>query len=98
KSDTNPKDIVVGGTALWVVDDGSTDKVYKYNLSGTLLGSWTITSAGTSPTGITLDPSSPSNLWIVDSGSDRVYQFDAAVGRLSGSQSPSTNFALASGN
>jgi len=98
KSDTNPKDIVVGGTSLWVVDDGSTDKVYKYNLSGSLLGSWTITGAGSSPTGITLDPSSPSHLWIVDSGTDRVYQFDNAVSRTSGSQSPSTSFALAAGN
>ena len=62
------------------------------------LGSWTITGAGGSPTGITLDPASPSHLWIVDNGTDRVYQFDNAVGRTSGSQSPSTSFALAAGN
>jgi hypothetical protein len=54
--------------------------------------------AGSSPTGITLDPNSPSHLWIVDNGTDRVYQFDAAVSRTSGSQSPSTSFALAPGN
>ena len=95
---TSPKDIVTDGTSLWVVNDSTTDKVFKYTLSGSLLGSWTITGAGTSPTGITLDPSSVGNLWIVDSGTDRVYQFDNAAGRTSGSQSPSTSFALAAGN
>ena len=97
-SNTNPKDIVTDGTSLWVVNDSTTDKVFKYTLSGSLLGSWTITGAGSSPTGITLDPTNVSNLWIVDSGTDRVYQFDTAAGRTSGSQSPSTSFALAAGN
>ena len=97
-SNTSPKDIVTDGTNLWVVNDTSTDKVFKYTLSGSLVGSWTITGAGSSPTGITLDPTSGGNLWIVDSGTDRVYQFDNAAGRTSGSQSPSTSFALAAGN
>src|SRR5207249_1515893 len=95
---TSPKDIVTDGTNLWVVNDSTTDKVFKYNLSGTLLGSWTISGAGTSPTGITLDPSNVANLWMVDSGTRRVYQFDDAASRTSGSQSPSTSFALAAGN
>jgi hypothetical protein len=94
----DPKDIVTDGASLWVVNNASTDKVFKYTLSGSLLGSWTISGAGSSPTGITLDPASPSHLWIVDSGSDRVYQFDNSVNRTSGSQSPSTSFALAAGN
>ena len=38
------------------------------------------------------------NLWIVDSGTKRVYQFDAAASLTSGSLSPSTSFALAAGN
>jgi hypothetical protein len=63
-----------------------------------LQGSWTITGAGTSPTGITLDPTGGGQLWVVDSGTDRVYQFDNAWSRTSGSQSPSTSFALAAGN
>ena len=97
-SNTSPKDIVTDGTTLWVVNDSSTDKVFKYTLSGSLLGSWTISGAGSSPTGITLDPSNVGNLWIVDSGTNRVYQFDNAASRTSGSQSPSTSFALAAGN
>jgi len=97
-SNTSPTDVVTDGSSLWVVNDTSTDKVFKYTVSGTLLGSWTITGAGSAPTGITLDPGSPSHLWIVDNGTDRVYQFDNAVSRTSGSQSPSTSFALAAGN
>src|SRR3954447_2736775 len=84
----NPKDIVTDGVNLWVVDDSTADKVFKYTLSGSLLGSWTMTGAGTSPTGITLDPTNVSNLWVVDSGTRRVYQFDAAAGLTSGSLSP----------
>ena len=95
---TSPKDIVTDGTNLWVVNDATTDKVFKYTVSGSLVGSWTITGAGASPTGITLNPSSVANLWIVDSGTKRIYQFDNAAGRTSGSQSPSTSFALAAGN
>jgi hypothetical protein len=95
---TSPKDIVTDGTSLWVVNDSTTDKVFKYTLAGSLLGSWTITGAGSSPTGITLDPSGGGTLWTVDSGTGRVYQFDNARGLTSGSLSPSTSFALAAGN
>jgi hypothetical protein len=91
-------DLVTDGSSIWVLNNSSTDKVFKYSLSGSLLGSWTISSAGGSPTGITLDPSAPSHLWIVDNNTDRIYQFDNATSRTSGSQSPSTSFALASGN
>ena len=65
------------GTSLWVVNDSTTDKVFKYNATtGSLVGSWTISGGGGSPTGITLDPSNASqDLWIVDSGTDKVYQY-----------------------
>ncbi len=92
-------DVVTDGTYLWVVDLGLwTDKVFKYTVSGSLVGSWSLGYASESPTGITLDPSDVSHLWVVDSGTDRVYQFDAAAGRTSGSQAPSMSFALAAGN
>jgi hypothetical protein len=98
KNNKSPKDIVTDGTHLWVVEDGTTDKVFKYTTTGSLVGSWTITAGGGSPTGITLDPSNPNHLWIVDAASDRVYQYDGAVTRTSGSQSSSTSFPLAAGN
>jgi hypothetical protein len=95
----NPKDIVTDGTYLWVVNDSTTDKVFKYTVAGSLVGSWTISTSGpSSPTGITIDPTNVSDIWIVDSGADRVYQYTAAASRTSGSQSAATSFALAAGN
>ena len=95
---TSPKDIVTDDTNLYVVNDAAIDKVFKYTLAGSLVGSWTITGGGGAPTGITLDPAAPSNLWIVDNNTDRIEQYDNAVSRISGSQTASTTFALAVGN
>lgn len=97
-ANTSPKDLVTDGTNLWVVNDSTTDKVFKYTVSGTLVGSWTISSGGGSPTGITLDPANVSNLWFVDSATDRVYQYNAAATRTSGSQVAAVSFALGAGN
>jgi hypothetical protein len=76
---------VTDGTSFWVVD-GTTLKVFKYTLSGSLLGSWSIDPANTHPTGITINPTNVSDIWIVDNGTDKVYQYTAAAGRTSGSQ------------
>lgn len=99
-SNTSPKDIVTDGTYLWVVNDSTMDKVFKYTLSGSLVASWTIaTSGAASPTGITLDPSNPAHLWIVDSGTDRVYEYSNSVNQANGSSKPAdASFALAAGN
>ena len=97
---TSPKDIVTDGVNLWVVNDSTTDKVFKYTIAGSLVSSWTITTAGaTSPTGITIDPANVSNIWIVDSGTDRVYQYNAAATFANGSShAADVSFALAAGN
>jgi hypothetical protein len=97
---TNPKGLVTDGTYVWVVNDGTTDKVFKYTLSGSLVGSWTISTSGaTHPTGLTIDPSGASqDIWIVDSGTDKVYQYANARAKTSGSQSAAATFALAAGN
>jgi sugar lactone lactonase YvrE len=93
--DKNPKDIVTDGTSLWVVDDGSSaDKVFKYTLSEALLGSWTIDAANAHPTGITINPNNVSDIWIVDSGTLKVYQYVGATSRTSGSQNAAATFAL----
>jgi len=98
-SNTNPKGIVTDGTYLWVVNDSSSDKVFKYTLSGSLVGSWTIDSGNQTPTGLTIDPANGSqSIWIVDSGTDRVYEYSAARSRVSGSQAAGITFVLASGN
>jgi len=88
---------VTDGTSIWVVD-GSALKVFKYTLSGSALGSWSIDPADTHPTGITIDPTDVSNIWIVDNGTDEVYQYTAAATRTSGSQKAAATFALAAGD
>lgn len=97
-SNKNPKDIVTNGQSLWVVNDAAIDQVFKYTLAGSLQGSWTIDARNTAPTGITINPANVGNIWIVDSGTDRVYQYNNAVFRTSGSQAAATSFALAVGN
>jgi hypothetical protein len=99
-ANTSPKDIVTDGTSLWVVNDSTTDKVFRYTTAGKLSSSWTISTAGaTSPTGITIDPANVSNIWIVDSGTDRVYQYNAAATFANGSShAANVAFALAAGN
>jgi sugar lactone lactonase YvrE len=95
KGDSNPQDIVTDGTSFWVVDDGSSsDKVYKYNLSGSSLGSWTLDAANKNPTGITINPNNVSDIWIVDNGTLKVYQYVGAATRTSGSQNAAATFAL----
>src|SRR5262249_58168864 len=84
---------------VWVVNDGSSsDKVYKYTLAGALLGSWITDPANASPTGLTINPTNVSDIWIVDSGTDKVYQYTNAAGLTSGSQNAAATFALAAGN
>jgi hypothetical protein len=82
---------VTNGTYFWVVD-GTALKVFKYTLTSTLLGSWSIDSRDTHPTGIAIDPTDVSNIWIVDNGTDEVYQYTAAATRTSGSQSAAASF------
>jgi sugar lactone lactonase YvrE len=100
-ADTSAKDVVTDGSSIWGVDDGTTtDKVFKYNVAnGKLQGSWTIDGGGGSPTGITIDPTGASTaVWIVDSATDRVYQFNNAHTVTGGTLTASTSFALAAGN
>jgi subtilisin family serine protease len=93
----NPKDLVTDGTYLWVVNDASSDRVFRYTLAGGLLNSWAIDTANKLPTGITLDPSNGSqDIWIVDSGTDRVYRY--ANARALTAPTLTSFFQLAAGN
>ncbi len=98
-SNRSPKGIVTDGNYFWIIDSSTTDKVFKYTVSGSLVGSWTIDSANNSPTGLTIDPTGASqSIWIVDSGTDKVYEYTDALGKSSGSLSAANTFALAAGN
>lgn len=91
--------ITTDGASLWVVNDGNrSDEVFKYRASdGALLGRWTIDSANSKPTGITIDPSGTSNsLWIVDAGTNQVYEYGNA--RVDSGGSLVASFALSAAN
>ena len=83
------------GQRLWVIDNNQT--VFVYTAAGVLEGFWKAAGLpwNALPEGIATDGT---NIWILDNRSDRVYFYAAAASRLSGFQSPRTNFALALGN
>jgi VCBS repeat-containing protein/probable HAF family extracellular repeat protein len=95
-----PAGITTDGQHLWIVDDGrSKDRVFKYTLAGSLLGYWSLDSANTAATGITIDPTGLSeSIWIVDGSTDSVYEYATARARVSGSSTADSVFALAPGN
>ena len=104
RSNTGPKDVVWGSDGpknyLWIVNDASTDKVFRYvlNANGSIVTSttgadamvsWILNSVNKAPTGITLDPTQTSgSLWVVDSGTDRIYEYTNARGGTAGTFSP----------
>jgi len=89
---------VTDGTSFWVVD-GTSLQVFKYTLAGSLLGSWAIDPANAHPTGIAINPTNVSDIWVVDSGTKKVYQYAGAAYRhTGGSQAAAATFALAAGD
>ncbi|MBI3157524.1 MAG: hypothetical protein HYZ20_19260, partial [Burkholderiales bacterium] len=104
----NLKGIVTDGDKMWVVTEGGTDYVYRFDIardgSGkptglTQDGVWKLPSANSKPTGITLDPTGASDsLWIVDESSDKVYEYAGGRNLTSGTGTISDSFALGAGN
>jgi hypothetical protein len=104
---TNAKGIATDGDRLWLVNDGTMDKVYVYDVGGavetnptlSLLGSWALASGNAKPTGLTIDPTGSSmSIWVVDNGTDKVYEYANARSLTSGSGATPTTFNLAYGN
>src|SRR5262249_37754636 len=79
------------GTMEWVVD--ANKNVYVYSPGGTLLGSW---SAGglSSSAQLTGIATNGTDIWLVDSSTDKVYKYTGAASLLSGSQSAASSFSL----
>jgi len=99
RSNRNPMDLVTDGASIWVVNaTRTTDKVFRYTVGGTLEGSWQIDAANAKPTGLTIDPHDVNHIWVIDSRTDSVYQYEGAAGRTSGSQAAGATFRLASSN
>ena len=96
-SNRNPRDLVTDGIFLWVVNDSTSNLVFRYSIAGVLQNSWSLNSANGTPTGITLDPSDGSqDLWVGDSGTDRVYRYGNA--RTLSAPTLTSFFPLAAGN
>ena len=84
--------MTVDGQTHWVVD--KYNGVFVYNADGVLQGQW---DAGwlNRPEGIATDET---DIWVVDRATDKVYFYNDAAARRSGSQSPDSYFHLADGN
>lgn len=83
--------IVSPNNTIYYSGNGGANYVERY-------GSSSIAAFKVSLSEPSLDPSNPAHIWIVDSGTDRVYQYDNAVGLTSGSKSANSSWALAAGN
>lgn len=100
---TNPTGITTDGNLIWVVNEGNRaggvgDKVYVYNTQGHYLGRWQLDNANRRPTGITIDPTGGSAIWIVDNGTKQVFEYSMGRDARSGGQYASKVFDLADGN
>lgn len=92
-ANSSPSDIATDGTDLWVTDD-SQKAIFVYNLSGTLLGQWSLDSRNVNPSGLTLNASGGTDLWVVDRQTKQVFHYTNATGRRSGSQNAADVFNL----
>jgi subtilisin-like proprotein convertase family protein len=99
EENASPEGIATDGTTLWVINGEKQDRVFVYETSGKLNGSWSIDTANGSPTGIAIDPAGASqSIWIVDIIDGCVYEYDNARSLTSGSRSAKPPFALVSAN
>jgi hypothetical protein len=80
------------GSKLLVLDNDSW--VYVYDAAGSFLHRWR-TSGVTRPQGIATDGT---DVWIVSTGTDRVYFFTGGASHVGGTHSATSSFALGSGN
>jgi len=91
--DTAPRGVATtaAGNTEWVVDANKT--VYVYSTGGALLGSWSAGGLSSSAT-LTGIATNGTDIWLVDSSTDKVYDYAGAASRLSGSQSAASSFSL----
>jgi hypothetical protein len=80
------------GSTFWVIDSNKT--VYVYNASLQFVGSWVANGLST-PTGIS---KSGNDIWIVDSGSRRVFVYADAALTNTGPKSSTRSFSLNASN
>ena len=95
----NPTGIVTDGTLLYISNDFEhQDKVFIYDFSGNLAGSWLLDPANDDPSGITVNPGSTPDLWTVDRQDDLVYHYANGKPQRSGSLTATDTFPLVNSN
>jgi sugar lactone lactonase YvrE len=96
--DTAPRGVATtaAGTTVWVVD--ANKNVYVYTNHGVLLGSWAAGGELRPSTQLSGIATNGTDLWLVDSFTDKVYKYAGAASRLSGSQNATSSFKLSNGD
>ena len=89
----SPSDLVTDGTTIWVTDDVAA-KVFVYDVVGASLGSWQLDGDNKSPSGLTINPSGGTELWVVDRSSRQVYRYAEGRELHSGMAQASNTFLL----
>jgi hypothetical protein len=97
-TDSTPRGVATtaAGTTVWEVD--ANKNVYVYTNHGVLLGSWSAGGELRPSSQLTGIATNGTDLWLVDSFTDKVYKFAGAAGRLSGSQNAASSFKLSNGD
>ncbi len=92
----NPSGMVFRDGKLWITDrrDGNTSRVFVYQVDGTYLGRWNLDPANNDPSGITLNPTTGSDMWVVDRFDSKVYVYPGATTWLSGNRTASGSWSL----
>ncbi len=88
-------DVVTDGTHLWVVNDtNKLDRVFRYTIAGTLRRELADRCCEQNPPRFDNHPNDVNHIWIVDAGTDRVYQYNSATTLTTGTVKASSSFAL----
>jgi len=90
-----------GQRYLWVTNDSSVDRVFRYTLNASggtsTFTSWPLHASNARPAGIALDPGNGSmDIWVADAGTGRVYRYSDA--RTASAPVLASSFALAAAN
>ena len=98
-ANANAKDLVTDGVSIWVVNDSSTDKVFKYSMTGSLVavGQLLLQVQRAQLESLSIPPTR-ALYGLLTMAADKVYQYDAAVWTIIGDANCFVTFTLAVGN
>ncbi len=94
---TSPTGLATDGSVIWISDDMA-DAVFAYDLNGTHLGHWQLDEQNTEPSGLTIDPSGGTDIWVVDRRDLVVYRYPLGTLSVTGEAIAADTFTLAADN